>query len=110
MFRDDLSGMFVWNVKGISLQKETSMLPEGKCPKCGSHFCGWALKLPPHQMCPKCGMSLEITEDGRHYSTGYSPFTADEYKFNDQTDWAQFEREFLRGKNRKEKNKDKDDK
>jgi hypothetical protein len=62
------------------------MLPEGKCPQCGSHYCGWALKLPRHQMCPVCGMSLEITEDGRHFFSGYSPFTAEEYKIITQPD------------------------
>ena len=55
---------------------------EGKCLKCGYHFVGWALRFPRHQTCPKCGIGLEITEDGRKVSTGYSPFTADKYSIN----------------------------
>ena len=52
---------------------------EGKCPKCGTHRVGWSLLNPRHQTCPKCGIGLEITEDGRRISSGYSPFTADRY-------------------------------
>ena len=73
------------------------MLPEGRCPGCGSFFCGWALKLPSHQMCPTCGAGLEITEDGRHFSKGYSPFTAEKYKIN-QSDWAGLEQDILQNR------------
>ena len=52
---------------------------EGKCPKCGYYRLGWALLNPRHQTCPKCGIGLEITEDGRKVTTGYSPFSADRY-------------------------------
>ncbi|RLC60920.1 MAG: hypothetical protein DRI01_09350 [Chloroflexi bacterium] len=52
---------------------------EGKCPKCGTRRIGWSLLNPRHQTCPKCGAGLEITEDGRRISIGYSPFTADKY-------------------------------
>ena len=51
---------------------------EGKCPKCGAKYVGWALRWPRHQSCARCGMALEITEDGQKF-TGYSPFTAEEY-------------------------------
>jgi predicted nucleic-acid-binding Zn-ribbon protein len=52
---------------------------EGKCPKCGTHRIGWALRYPRYQTCPKCGTGLEITEDGKLITEGYSPFTAEEY-------------------------------
>ena len=51
---------------------------EGKCPKCGAQYYGWALRWPRHQTCGKCGVGLEITMDGKVF-TGYSPFTAEEY-------------------------------
>ena len=46
---------------------------EGRCPKCGGYYCGWALLIPRHQTCPKCGTGLEIT-DGQTVIKGYSPF------------------------------------
>ena len=52
---------------------------EGKCPKCGTSYHGWALLNPRHQSCPRCGVGLEITEDGRKIAAGYSPFTAEKY-------------------------------
>jgi len=52
---------------------------EGKCPKCGHCFVGWALLNPRHQTCPKCGIGLEITEGGHRILKGYSPFTAEKY-------------------------------
>ncbi len=51
---------------------------EGRCPRCGTIYRGWALRNPRGQSCPRCGAALEITEDGHTYK-GYSPFTADEY-------------------------------
>ena len=54
---------------------------EGICPKCGRRYYGWALLQPRNQSCPKCGVGLLITEDGKKTSQGYSPFTAEEYKF-----------------------------
>ena len=53
---------------------------EGKCPKCGDQYYGWALIEPKHQSCLKCGVGLLITEDGKKTFQGYSPFTAEEYK------------------------------
>ena len=58
---------------------------EGKCPKCGTYRIGWALRFPRNQACPKCGAELEITEDGRRVSKGYSPFTAERYLINPPT-------------------------
>jgi hypothetical protein len=55
---------------------------EGKCPKCGDRYYGWALLEPRHQSCEKCGVGLLITEDGKKTFQGYSPFTAEEYKIN----------------------------
>jgi hypothetical protein len=52
---------------------------EGKCPKCGDRYYGWALIEPRHQSCLKCGVGLLITEDGKKTIQGYSPFTAEEY-------------------------------
>ena len=55
---------------------------EGKCPKCGTSYFGWALRFSRHQMCPKCSVGLEILEDGRPVSKGYSPFTAKKHTIN----------------------------
>jgi len=52
---------------------------EGKCPKCGTRYFGWALRFPRHQVCLKCGVGLDIIEDGRQVSRGYSPFSAPEH-------------------------------
>ncbi|UCE98031.1 MAG: hypothetical protein JSV74_01505, partial [Dehalococcoidia bacterium] len=59
----------------------------GFCPKCGVKRMGHALRFPRYQACPKCGASLEITDDGKHISSGFSPFTADEIniKSKDET-------------------------
>lgn len=84
------------------------MLPEGKCPHCSSHYCGWALKLPRHQMCPVCGVSLEITEDGRRFFTGYSPFTAEEYKIKTQPQLRNPESKIAKDPGRRGKDKDND--
>ena len=32
----------------------------GRCPKCGEHYYGWALKNPDDQYCEICGCELEI--------------------------------------------------
>jgi len=52
---------------------------EGRCPKCGYRCYGWVLRFPRNQSCPKCGAALEIYEEGKRVSQGYSPFTADKY-------------------------------
>ena len=52
---------------------------EGRCPECGIHYYGWALRNPRYQTCSKCGIALEITEEGRRVFKGYSPFTAERY-------------------------------
>ncbi len=61
-----------------------TIMLEGKCPKCGAKYFGWALQWPRNQTCSKCGTGLEITEDGMVF-TGYSPFTAEEYNINPPT-------------------------
>jgi len=53
---------------------------EGKCPRCGHQYYGWALLQPRNQSCTKCGIGLIITEDSGKTIRGYSPFTAEEYK------------------------------
>lgn len=55
---------------------------EGKCPKCGARYFGWALRFPRNQSCSRCGAGLEIIEDGHQVSRGYSPFTAKKYSIN----------------------------
>ena len=59
---------------------------EGKCPKCGSKYFGWALRWPRHQTCPKCGIGLEIRQDDEKVFRGYSPFTARKYYINPPSD------------------------
>jgi hypothetical protein len=61
---------------------------EGKCPKCGAYYHGWALLNPRHQSCPRCGVGLEITQDGRRVFIGYSPFTGQRYFIDSHTDVA----------------------
>jgi len=53
---------------------------EGKCPRCGQRYLGWALLQPQHQHCLRCGEGLLIAEDGKEPFQGYSPFTAEEYR------------------------------
>ena len=55
---------------------------EGKCPKCGACYYGWALRFPRNQTCSNCGAALEIFEEGQRISKGYSPFTAEKYSIN----------------------------
>ena len=52
---------------------------EGRCPKCGCCYTGWALRFPRNQSCSRCGAALEIFKDGKKIGEGYSPFTAEEY-------------------------------
>jgi len=58
---------------------------EGKCPKCGTCYFGWALRNPRHQSCPRCGVGLDITENGVQLPKGYSPFTAEKHYVNPPT-------------------------
>ena len=55
---------------------------EGICPKCGHCYVGWALRVPRNQMCSNCGAALEIYQDGKRVSRGYSPFTAERHRVN----------------------------
>ena len=52
---------------------------EGSCPKCRTRHVGWALVFERHQACPLCGTGLDIYENGKLVSKGYSPFTAEKY-------------------------------
>jgi hypothetical protein len=52
---------------------------EGKCPRCGSHYCGWALQSQRNQTCEHCGVALKITDGRGNTFSGYSPFTAEKY-------------------------------
>jgi hypothetical protein len=70
----------IWQKHGLDTRRkpfwyDENML-EGKCPKCKTSYFGWALRFPRHQVCPRCGVGLEILEDGRRVSQGYSPFAA----------------------------------
>ncbi len=58
------------------------MVPQARCPTCGSRYYGWALRSPRNQMCEKCGAGLEISDELGQISKGYSPFTAEEHKLN----------------------------
>ena len=51
----------------------------GKCPKCGCWSLGERLRFPRNQTCSMCGAALEVFEDGKKISEGYSPFTAEKY-------------------------------
>jgi ribosomal protein S27AE len=55
---------------------------EGRCPKCGYRFVGWALLFPRNQMCSNCGAALQIYQDGKRVPGGYSPFTAEKHTVN----------------------------
>lgn len=55
---------------------------EGKCPKCGARYFGWALRFPRNQSCSNCGTALIIFENGERVSEGHSPFTAGKYYIN----------------------------
>jgi transcription initiation factor IIE alpha subunit len=55
---------------------------EGKCPKCGASYFGWALQFPRNQSCSHCGAALKIYKNGELISEGYSPFTAEKYSLN----------------------------
>jgi hypothetical protein len=57
-------------------------IPEGRCPKCGRRYHGWALRNPRRQTCPKCGRGLEIRNSNDTTSRGYSPFNAEGYLLN----------------------------
>ena len=50
---------------------------EGRCPKCGIRFYGWALLNPKYQTCPDCGIKLQIKESNGTISDGYSPTVID---------------------------------
>ena len=61
---------------------------EGKCPKCGASYFGWALQFPRNQSCSRCGAALKIYRNGKPAYDGYSPFTAEKYslKLPDEVD------------------------
>jgi len=63
-----------------------SPMLEGRCPKCGMRYFGWALQNPRNQACSKCGSGLEIFKDGQKVGTGYSPFAAERYRVDVPTD------------------------
>jgi hypothetical protein len=46
---------------------------EGRCPKCGIRYYGWALFDTKYQTCPDCGTELELKESNGTISEGYSP-------------------------------------
>lgn len=50
---------------------------EGRCPKCGIRYYGWALLNPEYQTCPDCGIGLQIKESNGTISEGYSPSVID---------------------------------
>ncbi len=52
---------------------------EGYCPKCGTRRIGQALRIPEYQTCCRCGAELEVMDNRRQISTGFSPFTSNKY-------------------------------
>ena len=46
---------------------------EGRCPKCGIRYYGWALFNPKYQNCPNCGTELVLKDSNGIISEGYSP-------------------------------------
>ena len=52
---------------------------EGRCKKCKTRYYGWALRFPRNQSCSKCGAALDIYEEGKYVSEGYSTFTTLKY-------------------------------
>ena len=60
----------------------TSLVIVGRCPKCECWFLGERLRFLRNQSCSLCGSALEIFEDGKIISKGYSPFTAEKYHIN----------------------------
>jgi uncharacterized OB-fold protein len=55
---------------------------EGRCPRCGSCYIGWALRFPRNQMCSNCGAALEIYVDGKRVAEGFTPFTAQKHSLD----------------------------
>jgi len=62
---------------------------EGRCPKCGKRYYGWALLKPRNQSCAECGTALLITEDGKTFFEGYSPFKAGKYNVDKPKDLSE---------------------
>jgi len=56
---------------------------EGRCPKCGIRYYGWALLNPEHQTCPDCGIGLYIKDSNGTISEGYSPSVIDKNLFEE---------------------------
>lgn len=50
---------------------------EGRCPKCGIRYYGWALLNPEYQTCPDCRIGLHIKDSNGTISEGYSPSVID---------------------------------
>jgi hypothetical protein len=81
-----------WAPTRSSGRKVKEMSLEGICPKCSTHYLGWALSSQKNQLCVKCGSSLVIRKDDILICGGFS---ADEYNTgSSQDNW-----EDLRNKN-----------
>ena len=55
---------------------------EGRCPKCGTHFQGWAAESFGKQLCLYCGVALESNHRNNNSFNGYVPSTVKELKYN----------------------------
>jgi len=53
---------------------------QGKCPKCGQFYFGWALIQPRNQMCTVCNISLLINQEGKTAIESASPFSTSQYQ------------------------------
>jgi NAD-dependent SIR2 family protein deacetylase len=59
---------------------------EGKCPKCGTRYSGWALESLRNQMCAYCGAALEMRKEGVLMGSGPSAFEADKQQADSNED------------------------
>jgi transcription initiation factor IIE alpha subunit len=64
-------------------KEEVSIVIEGRCPKCGIRYYGWALLNPKHQTCPDCDIMLQIKDSNGTVSEGYSPAVIDKKLFKE---------------------------
>jgi len=79
----DLSSLIIHGLDTLIRSSAYNLVMlEGRCPKCGCCYIGWALRFPRNQSCSMCGAALEIFEDGKRLSEGYSPFTAEKYSID----------------------------
>ncbi len=60
------------------------MVPQGKCPKCGSRYYGWGLNNVKERKCPVCGCFIEVQNTDEIITGDAPPITKDTAPTNDQ--------------------------